>query len=100
MARQTNAVWLLFLAGTSMLHHLIHGGFHDDELSFARFFSFVSYLWHNKGTLLSLTWPLLLPVVCFVGFVVKTGSIVLGEFVTVIAVLHVGYLLIVKTCLF
>ena len=79
MARQTNAVWLLFLAGTSMLHHVSVGGFIDDELSISRVYLFIMYLWKNKGTLLGLTWPLLLPVLGFVGFVLHTGSIVLGK---------------------
>jgi len=62
-----------------MVHHVSNGGFIDDELSISRVYLFVMYLWKNKGTLVALTWPLLLPVLGFVGFVLHTGSIVLGK---------------------
>ncbi len=41
LARQTNAVWLLFFAGTHMLQHIsMHAGFEDNELSFRECISF------------------------------------------------------------
>ena len=80
LARQTNAVWLLFIAGTHMLEHIsVHAGFEDNELSFTRIYLFLLHLWRGKSQLLNSTWPMLLPVLGFVGFVLKTGSIVLGE---------------------
>ena len=53
--------------------------FIDEELSFRQILRFVASLWANKGSLVHVTWPLLLPVLLFVGYVVHTGSIVLGK---------------------
>jgi hypothetical protein len=80
LARQTNAVWLLFFAGTDMLQSLVAvQAIRDDTaLSPGSLVGFIGALWRHKLVLLRRTWPLLLPVLGFAGFVIKTGSIVLG----------------------
>jgi hypothetical protein len=79
LARQTNAVWLMFLVGTDMLSCLTYlGEFQDDVLTAERILQFFCGLWKRKWELLQRLWPLLLPVAGFALFVVKTGSIVLG----------------------
>lgn len=92
LARQTNAVWLLFIAGTSMLHALISSGYYiDNTLTIEKLCRFIYVLWQNKVTLLRRTWPLLVPVIVFAGYVVKTGSIVLGKF---------SYILCMSDCMY
>lgn len=80
LARQTNAVWLMFLVGTDMLRYLSAvGEFQDDSLNLGQLVRFLLALWRRRRELLLRTWPLLLPVVAFAAFVLKTGSIVLGN---------------------
>jgi hypothetical protein len=73
-------VWLLFFAGTGMLQSLISlKAVRDDAALFpGSLISFIAALWNHKNYLLWRTWPLLVPVLGFAGFVFKTGSIVLG----------------------
>jgi hypothetical protein len=79
LARQTNAVWLMFMVGTDMLSCLKYlGEFQDDILTAERILQFLCGVWKRKWELLQRLWPLLLPVAGFVLFVMKTGSIVLG----------------------
>lgn len=62
-----------------MLQYIVDNtGLVDRELSVRAIWSFVVSLWTHKVQLLRATWPLLLPVLGFVAFVLKTGSIVLG----------------------
>ena len=82
LARQTNVVWLLFFAGTSMLQHLESKGiFRDNCFDFATFKRFVLALIMNAPTLISETWPLLLPLLGFACFVVVNKGIVVGTYV-------------------
>eukprot|EP01036_Dinobryon_divergens_P034806 gene34806-45019_t len=79
--RQTNAVWLLFMIGTTMLHSLEDRGLvrRDEDFSLKLLFRFLHSLWNEKHRLASLTWPLLVPVIFFAGFVVANGGIVVGD---------------------
>mmetsp|Transcript_27948 Transcript_27948/g.46954 ORF Transcript_27948/g.46954 Transcript_27948/m.46954 type:complete len:511 (-) Transcript_27948:144-1676(-) len=79
-ARQTNAVWLMFIAGTRMLHLLEQGGaIKDDSISASHVIHFIVQLWQNKFYLLRHTGAFLLPVVGFLVFIYYNGSIVLGD---------------------
>lgn len=50
----------------------------DDALTLSKVLGFLRCLWERRWQLLRGTWPLLLPVVLFAAFVLRTGSIVLG----------------------
>lgn len=101
LARQTNAVWLLFIAGTSMLQALISTGYYiDNTLTIEKLCRFIYVLWQNKVTLLRRTWPLLVPVIVFAGYVVKTGSIVLGKFAFILLLYYVCYICMYHDCMY
>ncbi len=79
LMRQTNAVWIMFLAGILMLEELILlGKFKDETYSVYSLWSFVGALWSEKVHLLAISMPCLVPVMGFAVFVVKNGGIVLG----------------------
>ena len=83
LMRQTNAVWLLFIAGTSMISPLytqqrLRLPMHD--VSFSQLFEFIKALLNNIPSLLRHTWSLLLPVGMFIAFVIANGgNIVVGD---------------------
>ena len=83
LMRQTNAVWLLFIAGTSMISPLytqqwLRLPMHD--VSFSQLFEFIKALLYNIPSLLRHTWSLLLPVGLFIVFVINNdGHIVVGD---------------------
>ena len=87
LARQTNAVWILFIIGTLMLrvHKQLEKNYCDDDNDVKlnnihkQLLRFLSFLWKNKGFLISQTWSLLIPVIFFVFYVAYTGSIVVGH---------------------
>ncbi len=89
MARQTNAVWVMFVAGTNMLSSVRgassssgrnSGGARSDVTpSLRQLVEFVRQLWQHKVSLVHQNWSLLLAVAAFVAFVVKNGGIVLGK---------------------
>jgi len=83
LVRQTNAVWVLFVAGVVMASQLHQGqrlrphAPHATTLGLLG--TFVKQLWLQSPALLARTWPLLLPVGSFVYFVVTTGSVAVGD---------------------
>jgi hypothetical protein len=79
LMRQTNAVWILYLVGTQMLRELqSRKVFADDSLSIYSILAFLAALWKEKVHLLTVTTPLLIPIVVFALFVLKNGSVVVG----------------------
>ena len=103
LARQTNAVWTLFIIGTLMLRvykqlekKSSDNNDNDDddiELNISKqLFGFFSFLWKNKGFLIIQTWSLILPVIFFVVYVAYTGSIVVGHQSHHIPTLHLAML--------
>ena len=82
--RQTNVVWLLFSFGTacvsdltrSKTKHALHSG-----SILAQVQALTLALWKERQGLTSRLGPLLLPVLCFLVFVVliNDGSIVVGD---------------------
>ena len=86
--RQTNAVWLLFFAGTNMLSRLQRRGQVGKDESFSssstsaflvQLHSFVLALLQNAVPLLLANAGLLLTVLGFVAFVVRNGGVVVGD---------------------
>ena len=99
LARQTNAVWTLFIIGTLMLrvHIQLEKKYCDDDNDaklniHKQLLRFISFLWKNKGFLIVQTWSLLLPVIFFVFYVAYTGSIVVGHKSHHVPTLHLAML--------
>ena len=80
--RQTNAVWVMFTFGIAAVEDLQSskwGSGLRGDLSPSVLLTFCKALIIESPRLLSRLGPLLLPVLFFVGFVVKNGSIVVGD---------------------
>lgn len=82
LMRQTNAVWLLFIAGTAMVDRLQHEKrlrIDPQDVAFIQLLELVIQLIRNLPQLLFTTWPLLGPVGVFVVFVLVNGGVVVGD---------------------
>lgn len=104
--RQTNAVWVTFLTGATMLQYLLqlrqhkhpsakgsggsngsssvssiqqHGTSEQQQNPAAELFSLLGCAWQHKGALVARFWLLLLLPAAFCVFVVWNGSITLGD---------------------
>jgi len=80
LVRQTNAVWVLFIAGTTMLESITASGFiSNDDFTIGLVLRFVYCLWLKKLQIVNLTWSLLIPVIGFLIFVIVNGGVVVGD---------------------
>mmetsp|Transcript_19534 Transcript_19534/g.18868 ORF Transcript_19534/g.18868 Transcript_19534/m.18868 type:complete len:540 (+) Transcript_19534:194-1813(+) len=81
LIRQTNAIWLLFIAGTMMLSHLEQKNIFRDSpvISIEKISDFLLKLLRNSSYLLLVTWPILVPIVFFAAFVLFNKGIVVGD---------------------
>lgn len=92
--RQTNAVWLLFILGTNWAcqfeqHQKSQRRKNKESKSFiALLLEFSIWMWEEKLQLLTTSWPLLVPLLGFIGFVVVNGGIVLGTLRFILTSLH------------
>jgi hypothetical protein len=81
LIRQTNAVWLLFIAGTTMLSHLEEKNIYRDSpvISIKKISNFLLKLLDNASFMLLVTWPILVPVAFFAAFVLINKGVVVGD---------------------
>ncbi|KAL3673879.1 hypothetical protein V7S43_001566 [Phytophthora oleae] len=94
--RQTNIVWVVFVAGTVVVRcvELAHAKFIYGSLkeetsaggasstthsSLRVFLNFVSVVVTNLPSILLIVWPFVLIVGCFIGFLLTNGGIVVGD---------------------
>lgn len=82
LMRQTNAIWILFIAGTIVIDDLKRSDNYQDTWSnfnVKGFFELLSMFFRNMKQLIYYSMPLLLPVLSFIIFICYNGSIVLGD---------------------
>ncbi|KAL4152436.1 hypothetical protein PRNP1_009366 [Phytophthora ramorum] len=94
--RQTNIVWVFFVAGTVVVRcvelahsKFIYGSSKKDSntsgtdavthSSFRVFLNFVGVITSNLPSILQIVWPFVVIVAGFLGFLVKNGGIVVGD---------------------
>ncbi|KAL7683734.1 putative alpha-2-glucosyltransferase Alg10 [Plasmopara halstedii] len=94
--RQTNIIWVVFVAGTVVVRsvELAHSKFiygsskqdsSDKRLSsvmhspFRVIFNFISVIISTLPSILFVVWPFAVIVLCFLAFLVKNGGIVVGD---------------------
>ncbi|ETK80073.1 hypothetical protein L915_14152 [Phytophthora nicotianae] len=77
--RQTNIIWVVFVAGTVVVRcvELAHSKFIYGSLRV--FLSFISVVISNLPSILLIVWPFVVIVAGFVGFLVANGGIVVGD---------------------
>ncbi|ETM44037.1 hypothetical protein L914_10686 [Phytophthora nicotianae] len=95
--RQTNIIWVVFVAGTVVVRcvelahsKFIYGSLKEDtsasgtssvtHSSLRVFLSFISVVISNLPSILLIVWPFVVIVAGFVGFLVANGGIVVGKF--------------------
>lgn len=97
LMRQTNAVWILFIAGTRMLAILQQKKLFSDNTDISNIlplsWNFILVLIRNAPELLLNTISLLIPVFLFLVFVIFNGSIVVGDKEHHEPVFHIAMLL-------
>ncbi|KAK1948496.1 Dol-P-Glc:Glc(2)Man(9)GlcNAc(2)-PP-Dol alpha-1 [Phytophthora citrophthora] len=94
--RQTNIIWVIFVAGTVVVRcaelahaKFIYGSFKEERIvsdvsstthsSLRVFLNFISVVVTNFPSILLIVWPFVLIVGCFIGFLVTNGGIVVGD---------------------
>ncbi|EGZ27833.1 hypothetical protein PHYSODRAFT_477641 [Phytophthora sojae] len=77
--RQTNIVWVVFVAGTVVVRcvELAHAKFIYGSLRV--FLNFVSVVITNLPSILQIVWPFVVTVAGFIGFLLTNGGIVVGD---------------------
>ncbi|CAI5728393.1 unnamed protein product [Peronospora destructor] len=77
--RQTNIVWVVFVAGTIVVRcvELGHSKFVYGSLRV--FLNFVSVVVSNLPSILQIVWPFVVIVTGFIGFLLTNGGIVVGD---------------------
>ena len=81
-ARQTNSVWLMFILGSRILEYLVELGdlseIQATETSVAAIIIFISSCFRRFFRIIFKFWSLLVPVLCFIFFVIWNQGIVIG----------------------
>jgi hypothetical protein len=85
--RQTNIIWVLFIAAASVLDDFEGTNSSLPGLS-AQFWAFLSFLWKKRYSITLRYWPFIAVGVTFAGFVKLNGGVVVGDRSNHIAALH------------